>query len=116
MSALARETCEPCRGGVPPLPAAEAEALRQEVPDWRLSEDGKRIERHFKFRDFASALDFVVRIGAIAEEAGHHPDLALGWGYVAASLHTHAIGGLQRADFVLAAKIDALPRPGAAEQ
>lgn len=113
MSALAQETCEPCRGGVPPLAAEEAETLRREVPDWRLTADGKRIERHFTFSDFATALDFVVQIGAIAEAAGHHPDLALGWGYVGASLHTHAIGGLQRADFVLAAKIDALPRPGA---
>jgi 4a-hydroxytetrahydrobiopterin dehydratase len=112
MSALAQETCEPCRGGVPPLPAAEAQALLREVPHWRLSEDGKRIDRQLKFRDFATALDFVVRIGAIAEEAGHHPDLALGWGYVAVSLHTHAIGGLQRADFVLAAKVEELPRPG----
>jgi 4a-hydroxytetrahydrobiopterin dehydratase len=113
MSALAQETCAPCRGGVPPLPATEAQALLREVPDWRLSEDGKRIERHVKFRDFASALEFVTKIGAVAEEAGHHPDLALGWGYVAVSLHTHAIGGLQRADFVLAAKINALPHPGA---
>jgi 4a-hydroxytetrahydrobiopterin dehydratase len=112
MSALAQETCEPCRGGVPPLPAAEAERLLEEVPHWRLAEDSKRIERHFTFGDFATALNFVIQIGAVAEAAGHHPDLALGWGYVTVSLQTHAIGGLQRADFILAARIEALPRPG----
>ena len=111
MSSLALEVCEPCRGDTPALSAGETEQLLKEVPDWRLSEDRKRIERHFVFHDFATALDCVVRIGAVAEAAGHHPDIALGWGYVAISLHTHAIGGLSRADFVLAARIEALPRP-----
>lgn len=109
MSALAQEDCIPCRGGVPPLPRPEIDALLQAVPEWRLAGDGTRIERQFKFRNFVTALDFVVKIGAVAEAAGHHPDLALGWGYVTVSLQTHAIGGLQRADFVLAAKIDAIP-------
>lgn len=111
MSALAKETCEPCRGGVPPLPRAETEALLREVPGWRLSADGIRITRDFKFPDFAATLAFIVHVGAIAEGAGHHPDIAFGWGYAAISLHTHAIGGLQRADFVLAAKINAVAPP-----
>lgn len=114
MSALARESCEPCHGGTPPLPAAEIGVLLGDVPGWTLSEDGRRIARAYRFRDFATALDCVVRIGAAAETAGHHPDLALGWGYVSVSLHTHAIGGLSRADFVLAARIEELPRPGEA--
>jgi 4a-hydroxytetrahydrobiopterin dehydratase len=109
MSELAKETCEPCRGGVPPLPRTEAEALLAKVPGWRLNPDATRIARDFTFPDFATALAFVVHIGATAEAAGHHPDIALGWGYANIALHTHAIGGLQRADFVLAAKIDALP-------
>lgn len=116
MSSLAQEVCEACRGDTPPLPSTEIDALLQEVPGWRLSGDRKRLERHLKFHDFATALDYVVRIGAIAETAGHHPDLAFGWGYVALSLHTHAIGGLSRGDFVMAAKIEALSRPGAAER
>ena len=109
MSALAREACEPCRGGVPPLPRDEIDRLLPEVPGWQLSEDGTRITRSFKFADFGTTLAFIVHIGAIAESAGHHPDIAFGWGYATVSLHTHAIGGLQRADFVLAAKIDATP-------
>jgi 4a-hydroxytetrahydrobiopterin dehydratase len=110
MSALARETCVPCRGGVPPLPRSEAETLLREVPGWRLNEDATQIVRDFKFPDFATTLAFIVHVGATAEGAGHHPDIAFGWGYATISLHTHAIGGLQRADFVLAAKINALPQ------
>lgn len=113
MSALAREACEPCRGGVPPLPRAEAEALLPEIPQWRMSADGIRISRDFSFADFAATLAFIVHVGAVAEAAGHHPDIAFGWGYATISLHTHAIGGLQRADFVLAAKIDAIAPPPA---
>ncbi|HEX3984589.1 MAG TPA: 4a-hydroxytetrahydrobiopterin dehydratase [Acidisoma sp.] len=109
MSGLAGEACEPCRGGVPPLKREEIDRLLPEVPAWRLSDDGTKITRSLKFPDFATTLAFVVHIGAIAEGAGHHPDIAFGWGYATISLHTHAIGGLQRADFVLAAKIDATP-------
>jgi 4a-hydroxytetrahydrobiopterin dehydratase len=109
MSALAQERCEPCRGGVPPLPRAEIDQLLRELPAWRLNATGTEIARSFKFPDFATTLAFIVHVGAVAEHAGHHPDIAFGWGYATISLHTHAIGGLQRADFVLAAKIDTTP-------
>lgn len=115
MSALAREVCEPCRGGVPPLTREAIAPLLPEVPQWQLSDDARKISRRFKFPDFATTLAFVVHIGAIAEGAGHHPDVAFGWGYAEVTLFTHAIGGLQRADFVLAAKIDATPLAGAAD-
>ncbi len=114
MSALRQEDCVPCQGGVPPLDAAEIDMLLPEVPEWVLAEDPDRLERSWSFTNFAGALDFVVRVGAIAEASGHHPDIAFGWGYVDLSLHTHAIVGLQRADFVLAAKIDSLPLPAGA--
>ncbi|MBW4023680.1 MAG: 4a-hydroxytetrahydrobiopterin dehydratase [Proteobacteria bacterium] len=112
MSALQQEECVPCQGGVPPLDTSEIAALLPEVPTWNLAADPARIIRRWRFPDFQTALDFVVRVGAVAESAGHHPDIAFGWGYVEVSLHTHAIKGLQRADFVLAAKIDALPKTG----
>jgi 4a-hydroxytetrahydrobiopterin dehydratase len=111
MSALRQEDCVPCQGGVPALDLDEVGMLLSEVPDWSLAEDPPRIERSWTFTDFQTALDFVVQAGAVAEAAGHHPDISLGWGYVDLSLHTHAIGGLQRADFVLAAKIDDIPLP-----
>jgi 4a-hydroxytetrahydrobiopterin dehydratase len=109
MSALQKEDCLPCHGGVPPLEPHEIEALLPEVPGWRLAADPPKIRRRWIFPDFQTALDFVVAVGGVAEAAGHHPDITFGWGYVEVSLYTHAIKGLQRADFVLAAKIDALP-------
>ncbi len=108
MSALRQEDCIPCRGGVPPLEASEIDALLPEVPEWRVAADPPRILRRWTFPDFQTAQDFVVKVGAVAEAAGHHPDITFGWGYAEVSTYTHAIGGLQRADFVLAAKIDAL--------
>jgi 4a-hydroxytetrahydrobiopterin dehydratase len=109
MSALQKEDCLPCHGGVPPLDAREVQALLPEVPEWRLAADPAKIVRRWTFPDFRTALDFVVAVGVVAEAAGHHPDITFGWGYAEVSLYTHAIKGLQRADFVLAAKIDALP-------
>ncbi len=105
---LAKKHCKPCEGGMPPATKEEAEILLKRVADWRLSPDGKTIERSFKFKNFAEALDFVNKVGAIAEEEGHHPDIGLHWGRVEISLTTHAIGGLSENDFILAAKIDRL--------
>ena len=108
MADLAKETCVPCRGGEPTLNENEIGALVPEVPGWRVAErDGvKRLEREFRFADFASALDFTVGIGERAEEAGHHPALLTEWGRVTVSWWTHAIGGLHRNDFVMAARTD----------
>lgn len=105
---LAGETCVPCRGGEPTLGENEIEALLPEVPGWRVAErDGvKRLEREFRFADFASALRFTVGVGERAEEAGHHPALLTEWGRVTVSWWTHAIGGLHRNDFVMAARTD----------
>jgi 4a-hydroxytetrahydrobiopterin dehydratase len=108
MSELAGKTCTPCRGGVPPLGADEAEAYLRDVPDWQLRDDGKRIERTFWFKNFKQSLAFVDRVGALAEDAGHHPDVTFGWGYATISLHTHKIKGLHENDFIMAAKVDDL--------
>ena len=109
MTELAGKTCTPCRGGVPPLEEADAERYLRDVPDWQLKEDAKRIERTFWFKNFKQALAFVDRVGALAEEEGHHPDITFGWGYATISLHTHKIKGLHENDFIMAAKIDRLP-------
>src|SRR5713101_496956 len=105
MSSLADKKCVPCRGGVPPL---EGEALAKraaQLPDWKVLE-GRKLSKTFPFPDFKTALDFVNRVGAVAEQEGHHPDIALAWGRVDVKTYTHKIDGLTESDFVLAAKVD----------
>ncbi len=104
---LADKKCVPCRGGVPPLKGAELEKLRRAVPHWTVV-NAHHLQREFKFQDFKQALDFVNRVGALAEEQGHHPDILLAWGKAAITLWTHKIDGLTESDFIMAAKIDRL--------
>lgn len=107
-SPLAKKVCVPCRGGVPPLPAEQAQGLLAQLADgWRLV-DGHHVERTFAFSNFVKALDFTNRVGALAEENDHHPDIHLSWGKVRVEIWTHKIDGLTESDFVLAAKIDQL--------
>jgi 4a-hydroxytetrahydrobiopterin dehydratase len=103
---LATKHCVPCKGGIPPLTRAEAEAYLKDAPGWDLSADGTRIQRNFKFKNFVSALSFVNQIGGLAESEGHHPDISLGWGYCTVTLYTHKIKGLHENDFIMAAKIN----------
>jgi 4a-hydroxytetrahydrobiopterin dehydratase len=107
MSELAKKSCVPCKGGVPPLAGKELETLAKEVPAWKVV-DAHHIVRTFTFADFKQALAFVNKVGAIAEEQGHHPDILLGWGKAEITTWTHKINGLTESDFILAAKIDAL--------
>ena len=107
MSELASKTCVPCRGGVPPMDARDAERYLALVEGWGLS-DHRRISRTFVFSDFAGALDFANRVGEIAEAEGHHPDLLGAWGRVEVTIWTHKVNGLTESDFILAAKIDQL--------
>jgi 4a-hydroxytetrahydrobiopterin dehydratase len=107
---LTRKHCTPCEGGVPPLSPEQVRRLLKELPHWKLSSDGQRIRREWRVKNFQAALDFFHRVGQVAEEEGHHPDLHLvGYRNVAIELWTHAIGGLSENDFILAAKIDTLP-------
>ena len=108
-SELARKSCEPCRGGIEPMTAEEAQSNVVEVPGWELSADARRIERCFSFGNFRDALDFVNEVGELAEAEGHHPEIHFGWGYCRVEIFTHKIGGLHQNDFILAAKIDDLP-------
>jgi 4a-hydroxytetrahydrobiopterin dehydratase len=92
------------------MTAAEIETLRREIPDWGLRErEGiAQLERVFPFANFADALAFTNRVGALAEEAGHHPALTTEWGRVTVAWWTHTIRGLDPKDFTMAAKTDAL--------
>jgi 4a-hydroxytetrahydrobiopterin dehydratase len=107
MSELAQLTCVPCRGGVPPLTPEQIRPLQKQVPQWNVV-NSHHVERQFSFPDFKTALDFVVRVGNLAEEQGHHPDIFLAWGKVSITIWTHKIDGLTESDFILAAKIDRL--------
>jgi 4a-hydroxytetrahydrobiopterin dehydratase len=107
MTSLASKTCVPCRGGAPPLKGKELEALHQQVPQWKVVNE-HHITRSFTFPDFKQALDFVNRVGAVAEAQGHHPDILLAWGKAEITLWTHKIDGLTESDFIMAAKIDDL--------
>jgi 4a-hydroxytetrahydrobiopterin dehydratase len=103
---LAARSCIPCRGEVPPLGPEDAASLQRQVPDWSLLDEGSRIERRFKFKNFAGAFAFVTRAAELAEAEGHHPDISFGWGYASVSLLTHKIKGLHENDFIMAAKLD----------
>lgn len=103
---LADNKCVPCRGGVPPLDSAKGqELLGQLEPGWELNKEG-HIERMYSFKNFAEALAFVNKVGAVAEEEGHHPDLYLAWGKCKVEIWTHKIQGLTESDFYMAAKAD----------
>ena len=90
------------------MTAEEAAEMLRQTPDWELLDEGRRIQRSFKFKDFAAAFAFVTGVSELAEQEGHHPDVSFGWGYATISLHTHKIKGLHENDFIVAAKIDGL--------
>ena len=102
---LADKQCVPCRGGIPALKEKELETLHQDTPEWSVVNE-HHLHREFRFPDFKQALQFVNKVGAIAEEQGHHPDILLAWGKAGVTLWTHKIDGLTESDFILAAKID----------
>ena len=110
MSELSRLKCVACRGGEPTVTPEELREYLAQIPEWRVIEvDGvQRLERQFKFKDFAQALAFVNRVGAAAEEEDHHPRIVLEWGRVGVQWWTHVIKGLHRNDFIMAAKTDQL--------
>ena len=107
MPNLAEKTCVPCRGDVPPLEGGELERLAGQLPDWEVV-DGHHLRRLFRFGNFREALAFVIRVGELAEEQNHHPDISFGWGRAEVVIFTHKIDGLTESDFVFAAKTDRL--------
>lgn len=107
---LTQAKCIPCHRGDPPLTQVEIDSLKSHLPPWEVIEmEGVlRLQRVYKFKNFTQALDFTNRVGAIAEEQDHHPALLTEWGKVTVTWWTHAVGGLHRNDFIMAAKTDQL--------
>ena len=106
MESLSSKKCVPCHGGVPRLTGDEIAPLLRQLEGWEVAEE-HHLSKEYKFANFAEALAFVNRVGAVAESEGHHPDISFGWGYARLKIYTHAIDGLTESDFILAAKIDA---------
>ena len=103
---LADMKCVPCRGGTPSMEESRARELLKELsPGWELNQ-AEHLERTYSFKNFAQALEFANKVGAIAEEEGHHPDLYIAWGKCKVEVWTHKIQGLSESDFYLAAKAD----------
>ena len=105
---LAELKCVACRGGDPSLTEAEIAELLPQVPEWQLVErdDIPRLQRIFKFKNYAQSLDFTNKVAAIAEEQDHHPLIVLEWGRVMVQWWTHVVKGLHKNDFIMAAKTD----------
>jgi len=117
MSDLIQKKCLPREGGIPPLSREKAEELLKQVPGWELEEwpvAQDSPDKHlvivgkFKFKDFKEALEFVDKVGELAEKEVHHPEIEFGWGHAKISLWTHSINGLHENDFIIAAKINEL--------
>lgn len=103
---LAEKKCVACQGGVDPLKGQPLQDLLKTLGDgWKVIEE-HHLEKEYKFPDFKAALAFTDRVGAVAEQEGHHPDIYLAWGKVKITLWTHKINGLTESDFILAAKCD----------
>lgn len=107
MSELASKKCVPCQGGVPPLKGSALKELQKHLSGWDVIEE-HHLYKTFKFPDFKTALTFTNKVGEIAEEQGHHPQICLTWGKVEIKIYTHKIQGLTESDFILAAKIDTI--------
>lgn len=107
---LTAKKCLPCEGGVDPCSPDEAREQLEQLDGWKLTEEGKRIRKDWKVKNFMAGIDFFNKCAEVAEADGHHPDLHIeGYRNVSVELWTHAIGGLSENDFILAAKIDELP-------
>jgi 4a-hydroxytetrahydrobiopterin dehydratase len=112
MLELAKMECVPCKGGIPPMTAEQiAPWLVRLGGDWQAVED-HHLHKEYRFKNFRQALAFTNQVGELAEQIGHHPDLFLAWGKVGVTIWTHKIGGLSESDFIFAAKVEDLPRPG----
>ncbi|MFQ5586612.1 MAG: 4a-hydroxytetrahydrobiopterin dehydratase [Thermodesulfobacteriota bacterium] len=110
MEDLAGQQCEACRIGAPLVTPEQMKELQPKVPDWEVVEvDGiQRLTRRFSFKDFVEAIDFTNRVGAIAEEEGHHPAILTEYGSVTVTWWSHKIKGLHVNDFIMAARTDRL--------
>ena len=106
MSDLAKKTCIPCKGGVPPLKGEKLDDLLEKLKNnWKIIKE-HHLEKEYSFKNFKEALDFTNKVGELAENQDHHPDIFLAWGKVKLTIWTHKIDGLTESDFIFAAKAD----------
>ena len=109
MNDLLKKKCVPCEGGVAPFDISEIHKYQKKVDGWDVSKNEKNIyflKKEFSFKNFLESQKFIIEVGKISEDEGHHPDIIFGWGYAKINITTHAIEGLSENDFILAAKID----------
>lgn len=108
MSELAKNECAPCKGGISPLKGSDLKSLLKKLGgSWQLI-DEHHLEKEYKFENFRQALGFTNKVGELAENQGHHPDILLAWGKTKLTIWTHKVDGLTESDFILAAKADQL--------
>jgi 4a-hydroxytetrahydrobiopterin dehydratase len=105
VSELASKQCVPCQGGVPALKGDQITPLLDQLDGWQVK-DEHHLTKGYTFPDFVTTLAFVNKVGAVAEDEGHHPDIRFTWGMARIDIWTHKIDGLTESDFILAAKID----------
>ena len=105
---LSEKTCVPCQGGMTPLNVEQAQGFILDTPGWELLEQASKIARRFTFKDFMAAMAFAQKVGQLAEQEFHHPDITFGWGYCSVVFFTHKINGLHENDFIMAAKTNQL--------
>jgi|TARA_B100000902_G_C26519182_1_gene532374 4a-hydroxytetrahydrobiopterin dehydratase len=106
---LSSKKCVPCEGGIPAFTIEQINDYLKKVNGWVVNEKEENkffLTKEFKFKDFVSSQVFVNKVGEIAENEGHHPDISFGWGYAIIKIYTHAIQGLAESDFILASKVD----------
>ena len=111
MSDLAKKKCIPCEGNISSFDLGEIHKYLKKVNGWNVKSDKDKnffLLKDYKFENFEESQKFVNKVGNLAEEQGHHPDISFGWGYCSVKIFTHAIKGLAESDFILAAKIDAI--------
>ena len=109
MNDLLKKKCVPCEGGAIPFDISEIHKYLKKIDGWNVKKDKSEsyfIEKEFKFKNFLESQNFINKVGEIAEQEGHHPDIWFGWGYAKIKIFTHSIKGLHESDFVLAAKVD----------
>ena len=105
---LSRKKCVPCEGNIQKFSKSEINKYLKKVNSWTVNDQQEMIFKKFKFKNFKLSIEFANKIGIIAEEENHHPDITFGWGYCLIMIHTHACKGLTINDFVLASKIDSI--------
>ena len=105
-SSLNNQKCQPCSGNTPKMQVQDIFDNLDKINNWKLNDDKEMIFKKFSFKNFKMTLDFINKVGKIAEKEGHHPDISFGWGYCLVMIHTHAIKGISFNDFILASKID----------